>query len=87
MTTLDENTTEQLRSNLELIGRDKINDLEAVLSFVGEYDVEGFHRVADNCPGRVHVGLREGRQAPARQALREGQEGAVERADRPGLVD
>ena len=53
MTTLDENTsteTEQLRSNLELIGRENIDDLEAVLSFVGQYDVEGFHRVPDNCP-------------------------------------
>ena len=51
MTTLDENTeAEQLRSNLELIGRENINDLEAVLSFVGQYDVEGFHRVPDNCP-------------------------------------
>ena len=49
MTTLDENT-EQLRSNLDLIGRESINDLEAVLSFVGQYDVEGFHRVPDNCP-------------------------------------
>ena len=73
MTTLDENTeTEQLKSNLELIGRENINDLEAVLSFVGQYDVEGFHRVARQLPGRVHVGLREGIQTPARQALREG---------------
>ena len=39
MTTLDENTTDQLRSNLDLIGREEINDLEAVLNFVGEYDV------------------------------------------------
>ncbi len=52
MTTLDENTgaQEELRSNLELIGRENIDDLEAVLSFVGQYDVEGFHRVPDNCP-------------------------------------
>ena len=49
MTTLDENQ-EQLRSNLDLIGRESINDIEAVLSFVGKYDVEGFHRVPDNCP-------------------------------------
>ena len=42
---------------------------------------------ARQLPGRVHLGLREGRQAPARQALREGEEGAVERPDRPGLVD
>ena len=55
MTTLDENTgadteADLLRSNLELIGRENIDDLEAVLSFVGQYDVEGFHRVPDNCP-------------------------------------
>ena len=51
MTTLNENTeAEQLKSNLELIGRENIDDLEAVLSFVGQYDMEGFHRVADNCP-------------------------------------
>ena len=50
MTTLDENTTEQLRSNLDLIGRENINDLEAVMSVVGKFDVEGFHRVPDNCP-------------------------------------
>ena len=49
MTTLDEEH-EQLRSNLELIGREDIDDLEAVLSFVGHYDVEGYHRVPDNCP-------------------------------------
>ena len=50
MTTLDENTEQQLRSNLELIGREDINDLESVLTFVGKYEVEGFHRVPDNCP-------------------------------------
>ena len=49
MTTLDDDQ-DQLRSNLELIGREKINDLEAVLNLVGQYDVEGFHRVPDNCP-------------------------------------
>ena len=49
MTTLDDNK-DQLRSNLELIGRESIDDLEAVLSLVGQYDVEGFHRVPDNCP-------------------------------------
>ena len=49
MTTLDDDQ-DQLRSNLELIGRENIDDLEAVLSVVGHYDVEGFHRVPDNCP-------------------------------------
>src|SRR5580700_4167519 len=49
MTTVDDDQA-MMKSNLELIGRDKINDLEAVLNFVGKYDVEGFHRVPDNCP-------------------------------------
>jgi hypothetical protein len=49
MTTVDDDQA-MMKSNLELIGRDKINDLEAVLNFVGHYDAEGFHRVPDNCP-------------------------------------
>ena len=49
MTTVDDDQ-QMLRSNLEVIGRDNINDLEAVLAFVGKYDAEGFHRVPDNCP-------------------------------------
>ena len=49
MTTL-EGDQEQFGSNLELIGRESIDDLEAVLGFVGHYDVEGYHRVPDNCP-------------------------------------
>ncbi len=49
MTTLDDEQ-EQLRSNLDLIGRQDISDLEAVFSVVGHYDVEGYHRVPDNCP-------------------------------------
>ena len=48
MTTVDDDQT--MRSNQELIGRENINDLEAVLNFVGHYDVEGFHRVPDHCP-------------------------------------
>jgi hypothetical protein len=39
-----------MKSNLELIGREQINDLEAVLNFVGKYEAEGYHRVPDNCP-------------------------------------
>jgi hypothetical protein len=49
MTTVD-NERDNLRTNLEVIGRDKINDIESVLNFVGKYDVEGYHRVPDNCP-------------------------------------
>ena len=63
MTTLDENTTEELRSNLDLIGREDINDLEAVLSFCGHYDAEGFHRVPDNCPAEFTWDYEKGRRA------------------------
>src|ERR1019366_7970417 len=49
MTTVDDDQA-MMKSNLELIGRDKINDLEAVLGFVGHYEAEGFHQVPDNCP-------------------------------------
>jgi len=49
MTTVDRDS-EQFAPNVELIGRENIDDLEAVLSVVGKYDVEGYHRVPDNCP-------------------------------------
>jgi hypothetical protein len=50
MTTVNDDEHTAMKSNLELIGRDQINDLDAVLSFVGHYDVDGYHRVPDNCP-------------------------------------
>jgi hypothetical protein len=50
MTTVDDSDRSMRKTNLELIGREKINDLEAVLSFVGHYEEQGFHRVPDNCP-------------------------------------
>ena len=50
MTTVDDSEGALMKSNLELIGREKIHDLESVLSRVGHYDVDGFHRVPDNCP-------------------------------------
>ncbi|MGP0032503.1 MAG: ferritin-like domain-containing protein [Acidimicrobiales bacterium] len=49
MTTVDDEQA-AMKSNLELIGRERIDDLEAVLSFCGHYDAEGFHRVPDQCP-------------------------------------
>jgi len=48
MTTVDDD--QEMRSNLEIIGRENIKDLEAVLTTVGRYDAEGFHRVEDHCP-------------------------------------
>jgi hypothetical protein len=54
MTTVDDSdrATDQeiMKSNLELIGREQIHDLEYVVNFVGHYDDDGFHRVPDNCP-------------------------------------
>jgi len=50
MSTVDDSDHETMKSNLELIGREKIHDLEAVVNFVGHYDDQGFHRVPDNCP-------------------------------------
>ncbi len=50
MTTVDDSDRTTMKTNLELIGREKIHDLEAVVNFVGHYDDEGFHRVPDNCP-------------------------------------
>jgi hypothetical protein len=50
MTTISDDERAKMKSNLDIIGRDDINDLEAVLSFVGHYEVDGFHRVPDNCP-------------------------------------
>jgi hypothetical protein len=50
MTTISDDERARMKSNLDIIGRDDINDLDAVLSFVGHYDVDGFHRVPDNCP-------------------------------------
>jgi hypothetical protein len=50
MTTISDDERANMKSNLDIIGRDNINDLDAVLSFVGHYDVDGYHRVPDNCP-------------------------------------
>ena len=39
----------RMHSDAEIIGRERINDLEAVLDFVGHEDLEGRHRVVDPC--------------------------------------
>jgi hypothetical protein len=48
MTTTNEQDAR--RSNRELIGRDEISDLEAVLSVVGRQESDGRHLVDDPCP-------------------------------------
>jgi hypothetical protein len=51
MTTDIDNVEEQgeMRSTEEIIGRADVNDLEAILSFVGKQDESGQHSVVDNC--------------------------------------
>ena len=61
MTTLDDQ--EQMRSNLELIGRADVHDLEAVLSVVGHYDEDGHHNVPNNCPAEFTWDYEKGTKA------------------------
>ncbi|HEY8081149.1 MAG TPA: ferritin-like domain-containing protein [Acidimicrobiales bacterium] len=46
MTTTD---AESMRSNLELLGRDEINDYEAIYSVIGREEPSGRHAVPDHC--------------------------------------
>ncbi len=41
---------EAMRSNAEIIGREDINDFEAVLALVGRQEADGRHIVEDHCP-------------------------------------
>ncbi|HEV3328199.1 MAG TPA: ferritin-like domain-containing protein [Acidimicrobiales bacterium] len=47
MTTTD--ASDQMRSNLDLIGRDNVNDTLEIYSLIGHEEPEGTHRVEDNC--------------------------------------
>ena len=80
-------STDPMSSNQDLIGRDDVNDLEAILA-VTNTDVDAVDpRRRGQRRGDLHVGLREGRPPGAEQALREGQGSQVERRDRPALGD
>ena len=74
-----------MRTTAEILGRQDVNDLEAILSVVNEDWDEEIHTVTFPLRHDLHLGLREGWPAQARQALREGEEDPVERADRPAL--
>ena len=41
MTTISDDERANMKSNLEMMGRNEIDDLDAVLGFVGHYDVDG----------------------------------------------
>ena len=49
MTSLDENLT-SLGSNRDIIGRDEINDMEAIFQLVGAEEPDGMRVVTDTCP-------------------------------------
>jgi hypothetical protein len=61
MTTVNER--DQMRSNAEIIGRDDIADIEAVLSLVGRQEADGHHTVADACPAEFTWDYEKGRRA------------------------
>ncbi len=85
MTTLDDDQ-DQLRSNLELIGREKIDDLEAVLSIVGRYDAEGRHRVEDTCPAEFTWDYRKGAKPKLDKLYEKAKKAQWNATDRPRLV-
>ena len=49
MTTTDADASEQMRSNLDLIGREDVNDTLEIYSLIGFEEPEGTHSVEDNC--------------------------------------
>ncbi len=49
MTTVNENQS-AMRSNAEIIGRESITDMEAIMAVVGHQEPDGRHQVVDQCP-------------------------------------
>ena len=80
-------TTEEMSSNEDLIGRADVNDLEAILAITNTDVDEVIHAVEDNADAIFTWDYEKGAAPGAQQALREGQDLAVERRDRPRLVD
>ena len=73
-------------TNHELIGRDDVNDLEAILAITNT-DVDAVvHSVGANLDAVFTWDYERSRLA-AREAVREGEDVAVERVHRPRLVD
>lgn len=54
---------EKLRDNLELIGREDINDLEAIMSVVGSEEPSRLHEVPDHCAAAFTWDYEKGRRA------------------------
>ena len=75
-----------MTTNNELIGRDEINDLEAILS-VSNTDVDAVDHTVSAGFDAVFTWDYERTRPALGQALREGEDVAVERHHRPRLDD
>jgi hypothetical protein len=53
----------ELRTTEEIIGRADVNDLEAILSFIGHQEPNGHHNVVDNCEAEFTWDYEKGRLA------------------------
>ncbi len=53
---------EPMHSNVELIGRERLDDLESDLSVVGHQEADGRHLVADPCPAEFTWDYQKGRR-------------------------
>ncbi|MHB8220136.1 MAG: ferritin-like domain-containing protein [Acidimicrobiales bacterium] len=67
MTTVETGRTgepgEAMRSNAELIGREDINDVAAVLAVIGRQESDGRHLVPDQCPAEFTWDYEKGARA------------------------
>ncbi len=79
--------TEQMRETADIIGRDEVNDLEAILSVVNTDVDEERHAVHSVYDTIFTWDYEKGQRPKLEQALRKGQEDPVERPDRPSLGD
>jgi hypothetical protein len=61
MTTTEKEETPEMRSTEQIIGRSDVNDLEAILSFIGKQDESGKHNVVDNCEAEFTWDYEKGR--------------------------
>jgi hypothetical protein len=61
--TTDKAAWAELRTNAEIIGRDDIADVAAILAVVGREDPEGHHQVGDPCPAEFTWDYEKGRRA------------------------
>ena len=74
-----------MSTNEQIIGREDINDLEAILGITNTDVDEVIHAVKDNAEAIFTWDYEKGAAARAQPPLREGQDVDVERRDRPAV--